>query len=66
MILGCCFKLLATALNDEEPVTVSKTRMADAFDLMVRIGRALGYEDDTISQLLWDNQSKIKPRGNLR
>ncbi len=59
LILGCCFKLLATALNDEEPVTVSKTRMADAFDLMVRIGRALGYEDDTISQLLWDNQSKI-------
>lgn len=58
-ILGCCFKLLAKALNDEEPVTVPKTRMADSFELMIRIGRALGYEDEKTSQFLWANQSEI-------
>lgn len=58
-ILGCCFKLLAKALIDDEPVTVPKTRVVDAFELMIRVGRGLGYEDEFISDLLWENQSKI-------
>lgn len=58
-ILGCCLKLLAIAENDNLPVQVPKTRMADAFDLMVRIGRALEYDDEDTASILWENQSHI-------
>jgi len=58
-ILGACFKLLAKAEVDSRPVEVPKTRMADAFQLMIKIGRAMGYEDEYISDIIWDNQRRI-------
>ena len=58
-ILGACFKLLARAEADTSPVEVPKTRMADAFELMVKIGRAMGYQDEYISAILWKNQRRV-------
>lgn len=58
-ILGACFKLLANAEADTDPVEMPKTRMADAFELMVKIGRAMGYEDEYISGILWKNQRLV-------
>lgn len=59
-ILGCCFQLLAKAMYDDEPIQITqKTRMVDFFEAAIRVGRALGYEDDDISYLLWNNQSNI-------
>ena len=58
-ILGCCLKLLALAENDDIPVQVPKTRMADAFELMIRVGRALDYDDEDTAGILWENQSHI-------
>jgi len=58
-ILGCCFKLLAKALADNKSVDVPKTRMADNFELMIKVGRALGFADEETAQILWSNQSEI-------
>lgn len=59
-ILGCCFQLVATACNDKRPVkTGKKTRMADFFDLAIKVGRALGKTDRDIADILWKNQKKI-------
>ena len=58
-ILGACLKLLAVATNDDVPVETSKTRMASAFDLMVKVGRAMGFDDEYIADILWKNQKKV-------
>lgn len=59
-ILGCCFQLAATACNDKKLVkTGKKTRMADFFEMAVKVGRALGKRDRDIADILWDNQKKI-------
>lgn len=59
-ILGCCFKLIAEALNDKEPIMVKeKIRLCDFFDMAIKIGRALGYDDSVISSILWDNQKNV-------
>ncbi len=58
-ILGACFKLLARAEADTDPVEVPKTRLADAFEMMIRIGRAMGFEDEEISSIIWKNQRRV-------
>ncbi len=59
-ILGCCFKTLAIALSDNEPIeTCEMTRMADFFVACIKIGRALGIPEETVSQLLWENQDEV-------
>lgn len=59
-ILGCCFQLAAIACNDKKSVkTGKKTRMADFFDMAVKVGRALGKSDKDIAYILWENQKKI-------
>lgn len=59
-ILGCCFQLTAIACIDNKPVkTGKKTRMADFFDMAVKVGRALGNQDEDIASILWENQKKI-------
>lgn len=58
-ILGACFKLLASAMNDFRRVTVPKLRMCDVFELMIKVARQLGYEDQEVSEILWKNQKKV-------
>lgn len=58
-ILGACLKLLAIAVNDDTPVDVPKTRMASAFELMVKVGRAMGFDDEYTADILWKNQKKV-------
>ncbi len=59
-ILGCCFKTLAVALNDEEPVkTQELIRMADFHVACIKVGRALGISEREVSEILWQNQSNV-------
>ena len=58
-ILGACLKIYAQADNDDRPVEVTQTRMADNFELMVKAGRFLGLDDEEVSELIWKNQSKV-------
>lgn len=59
-ILGCCFQLVATALADKKPVKVKeKTRLCDFFDIAIKIGRALSYDDQEIAEILWANQKEV-------
>lgn len=58
-ILGACLKIYAEADNDDRPVKVPQTRMADNFELMVKAGRCLGLDDEKVSKLIWENQSKV-------
>lgn len=61
-ILGACMKLYARAVNDTNKVEMSKTRMADSFELMVKVGRQLGYTDKETSDLIWKNQSTVNQK----
>lgn len=56
--LGACFQLLAIALNDKNKVSVPKTRLSESFILMIKIGRALGYEDEEVANIIWENRSR--------
>ena len=59
-ILGCCFKCLAIALNDREPIPpVDRIRLADYQDCCIRIGRVLGYSPEEVTQLLFRNQKRV-------
>lgn len=59
-ILGCCFQLVAIALADKKPVKVKeKIRLSDFFDMAIKIGRALSYDDREIADILWENQRKV-------
>lgn len=59
-ILGCCFKTLAVALNDAEPVkTQELIRMADFHVACIKVGRALGISEKEVSDILWQNQSNV-------
>lgn len=59
-ILGCCFKTLAIALNDNEPIESQEmTRMADFFVACVKVGRALNIPEKVVSKILWENQEEI-------
>lgn len=59
-ILGCCFKVLAVALSDTTAVHETElTRMADFHVTCIRIGRALGLDEQYVSDLLWFNQRTI-------
>lgn len=56
-ILGCCFKILAEVLEDNEPVYVDKLiRMADFHIACIKVGRALGWDEEEVNNLLWKNQ----------
>lgn len=56
--LGACFQLLAVALNDKKKVSLPKTRLSENFILMIKIGRALGYEDEEVANIIWGNRSR--------
>lgn len=59
-ILGCCFKTLAIALNDNEPIkTQELIRMADFHVACIKVGRALGISEEEVSEILWENQSNV-------
>lgn len=59
-ILGCCFQILALALNDKEPIqTREKIRMSDFHVACIKVGRALDMEEDEVSHILWMNQKSI-------
>lgn len=59
-ILGCIFQLLGDVLNDDEPLKVQeRTRLASFFEYAVKVGRALGYEDEVTADLLWKNQRQV-------
>lgn len=59
-ILGCCFKILASAMNDTEEIeTKNKIRMADFHIACIKVGRVLGWSEDEISDLLWANQKNV-------
>lgn len=59
-ILGCCFKILATVLNDTKEIkTQEKTRMADFHVACIKVGRALGISEDEVSSILWENQRNV-------
>lgn len=59
-ILGCCFKILASALSDSGEIrTQEKIRMADFHVACIRVGRVLGIPEDEISEILWENQKNI-------
>lgn len=56
-ILGCCFLILAQVLSDNEPVVLEeKIRMADFNVACVKVGRALGWNEEEVSKILWQNQ----------
>lgn len=59
-ILGCCFKILASAMNDTEEIeTKNKIRMADFHIACIKVGRVLGWSEDEVSDLLWENQKNV-------
>lgn len=59
-ILGCIFLILRQALFDNEPVKIKeKIRLADFHVACVKVGRVLGMSEDEVSQLLWENQSRV-------
>lgn len=59
-ILGCCFNVLAKALNDTVPVEVERMiRLSDYHILCIRIGRALGWSEEEVNTLLWKNQQEV-------
>lgn len=59
-ILGCCFKILAAAMQDTTPIKENRlTRMADFHVACIRVGKVLGYDEKEIADLLWYNQKKI-------
>ena len=59
-ILGCCFQVLAIALNDSEPIeTEEKIRMADFHVACIKVGRALGIPENEVTDILWTNQKNI-------
>lgn len=59
-ILGAIFQLVAIAFDDTTSITTGrKIRLASFYDASIRIGRALGYEDEYIDEVLMDNQKLI-------
>lgn len=58
-ILGACLKLVATASNDTVPITTGhKTRVASFYDVAIRVGRAMGFEDEYTDELLMMNRKR--------
>lgn len=58
-ILGACLKLVATASNDTIPITTGhKTRVASFYDVAIRVGRAMGFEDKYTDELLMMNRKR--------
>lgn len=52
-ILGACLKIVAIASNDTVPITTGhKTRIASFYDTAIRVGRAMGFEDEYTDKLL--------------
>lgn len=59
-ILGCCFQILALALNEKEPIqTEKKIRMADFHVACIRVGRVIGISEKEVSRILWANQKSV-------
>lgn len=59
-ILGACFQLLCIAKNDTRPIKVEKKiRMVDWMHMAVKVGRALGYSDEEVAELIWSNNKKV-------
>lgn len=59
-ILGAIFLCISEVFADEEPVTLQKrTRMADWFELAVKVGRIFGMEDDETAKIIWKNHRAV-------
>lgn len=60
VILGYCFAILYLAWQDDKPIDRSRIqRMADFYVWAVKIGRAMGYKEDTIIRILEKNRKEI-------
>lgn len=58
-ILGACLKLAAIAFNDTVPIeTGHRTRVASFYDVAIRVGRAMGFEDEYTDELLMMNSKR--------
>lgn len=59
-ILGCCFQILAKALNDKEVIEdIQLVRMADFHVACIRIGKVIGLTAEKVTELLWMNQKRV-------
>ncbi len=59
-ILGAVFLCISEVLADDEPVTLQKrTRMADWFEVAVKIGRIFGLKDEETANIIWENQKEV-------
>lgn len=60
VIVGTCMNIVAVAMQDKEEVSLkNKVRMADFFEWAVKIGRVMGYKDETVANLLVKNQKTV-------
>lgn len=58
-ILGACLKLVTIAFNDTDPIeTGHKIRVASFYDVAIRVGRAMGFEDEYTDELLLMNRKR--------
>lgn len=59
-ILGASLQALAIALNDISEPKLNKTiRMVDWQILATKVGKAIGYDEETIERIIWNNSRKI-------
>ena len=58
--IGAIFLCISAVLADEKPVTLQKrTRMADWFEIAIKVGRIFGLEDDETAKIIWENQKAV-------
>lgn len=59
-ILGAIFLCVSAVLGDEDEVVVErKTRMADFFEVAIKIGRVFSMKDEETAELLWRNHKFV-------
>lgn len=58
--IGAIFLCISEVFADDEPVILQKrTRMADWFELAVKVGRIFGLEDEKTAEVIWKNQKAV-------
>ena len=58
--IGAIFLCISEVLADDQPIVVQKkTRMADWFELAVKVGRIFGLEDEKTAEMIWKNHKAV-------
>lgn len=58
--IGAIFLCISEVFADDEPVILQKrTRMADWFELAVKVGRIFGLDDEKTAEVIWKNQKAV-------